>query len=202
MYVRWALSPPTKLELECFSSDFSHEFTRRTEQAPAFIDIGYGRHLVERHACKGLSLPEEGLVVQVEAAQQAVDRGIRIYTIGFGTEEPGGRPPTCGAQQIGREPGDSGQSFIDSGLGGGGGGGGGGGRRAIDEETLMAVAETTGGEYYPAESAEQLVEVFEQLPTDVIMGHEVVEISVAFTAIAVLLVSFAILLGQAWRPLP
>ena len=34
----------------------------------------------------------------VEAAQQAVDRGIRVYTIGFGTEDPGGRPPRCGAQ--------------------------------------------------------------------------------------------------------
>ena len=34
----------------------------------------------------------------VDAAQQAVDRGIRVYTIGFGTENPGGRPPGCGAQ--------------------------------------------------------------------------------------------------------
>ena len=45
-------------------------------------------------------------------------------------------------------------------------------------------------------------EVFRQLPTDLITSHEVVEISVAFTAIAVVLISLAILLGQAWRPLP
>lgn len=139
----------------------------------------------------------------LDAAQQAVDRGIRVYTIGFGTENPGGRPPRCGAQQIGREPGDNGQSFIDPGFGGGGFGGTGGGfRRAIDEETLNAVAEATGGTYYPAESAEQLLQVFEELPTDLITGHEVVEISVAFTAIAVLLIAVAIGLGQAWRPLP
>lgn len=139
----------------------------------------------------------------LDAAQQAVDRGIRVYTIGFGTEDPGGRPPRCGAQQIGREPGDSGQVFQDPGFGGGNFGGTGGGlRRAIDEETLTAVAEATGGEYYPAESAEQLLRVFQQLPTDLITSHEVVEISVVFTAIAAACVVAAILLGQAWRPLP
>jgi Ca-activated chloride channel family protein len=141
----------------------------------------------------------------LDAAQQAVDRGIRVYTIGFGTENPGGRPPACGANQIGREPGDNGQGNNDPLFGGGGFGGGGGGgglRRAIDEETLTAVAGATGGEYYLAQDAEQLVEVFAQLPTDLITGHEVVEISFAFTALAVLLILLAIGLGQAWRPLP
>ena len=41
--------------------------------------------------------------------QQAADRGLRVYTIGFGTADPGGRPPRCGAQFIGSEPGDSGR---------------------------------------------------------------------------------------------
>jgi len=137
----------------------------------------------------------------LEAAAQAAARGLRVYTIGFGTEDPGGRPPRCGAQYIGSEPGDSGG--FDPGFGGGGFGGVGGGmRRALDEETLTAVAEATGGEYYLAENAEQLNEVFAQLPTDLIVAHEVVEISVAFTAVAVVLIGLAILLGQAWRPLP
>ena len=141
----------------------------------------------------------------VEAAAQAAARGLRVYTIGFGTENPGERPPRCGAQYIGREPGDNGQNPFDPGFGGGGGGiggTGGGFRRAIDEDTLIAVAEATGGEYYPAQSADQLTEVFAQLPTELILQHEVVEISVVFTAVAVILVSLAILLGQAWRPLP
>ena len=139
----------------------------------------------------------------VEAAQQAAARGIRVFTIGFGTEDPGGRPPRCGAQYVGNEPGDSGQQGFDPGFGGGGFGGGGGGlRRAIDEETLMAVAEATGGEYALAENAGQLNEVFADLPTNLIVAHEVVEISVAFTAVAVVLIGLAILLGQAWRPLP
>ena len=116
----------------------------------------------------------------VEAAQQAVDRGIRVYTIGFGTEDPGERPPICGAQFVGNEPGDNGDFDPFGGFFGGSGGFGGGGgcRRAIDEETLIAVAEATGGEYFPAESAQQLHEVFAQLPTDRITSHEVVEISV------------------------
>jgi Ca-activated chloride channel homolog len=132
----------------------------------------------------------------VEAAEQAAARGLRVYTIGFGTADPGGRPPRCGAQYVGSEPGSGG---TDPGFFGGGGGGG---RRALDEETLRAVAETTGGEYFPAESAQQLTEVFAQLPTNLILRHEVVEISVAFTAVAVVLIALAIMLGQAWRPLP
>jgi Ca-activated chloride channel family protein len=140
----------------------------------------------------------------LEAAAEAAARGLRVYTIGFGTEDPGPRPPRCGQQLVGNEPGDSGGlDPFGGGFGGGGFGGTGGGfRRAIDEETLMAVAEATGGEYHPAQSAEQLNEVFEQLPTDLILEHQVVEVSVAFTATAVLLVGLAILLGQAWRPLP
>ena len=124
----------------------------------------------------------------VEAAQQAADRGLRVYTIGFGTANPGSRPPVCGAQFVGREPGDNGQSGVDpgfGGFGGGFGGVGGGFRRAIDEVTLNAVADATGGKYYPAESADQLDKVLADLPTNLITSHEVVEISVAFTAIGV-----------------
>jgi Ca-activated chloride channel family protein len=86
--------------------------------------------------------------------------------------------------------------------GGGGGGGGGQFRRAIDEDTLKAVAEATGGEYYPAESANELEKVFAGLPTNLITKHEVTEVSVAFVAVAVVLLAGALLLAQAWRPLP
>ena len=80
--------------------------------------------------------------------------------------------------------------------------GGGQFRRAIDEDTLRAVADATGGEYYPAESANELEKVFAALPTDLIVKHEVTEVSVAFVAIAVVLLAGALLLGQAWRPSP
>jgi Ca-activated chloride channel family protein len=135
----------------------------------------------------------------VEAAQQAAARGVRVYTIGFGTENPGSGRPPCDLQLIGREPA---VSPDVGGFGGFTGGGPGGGRRAIDEETLMAIADVTGGTYYPAESANELQTVFQNLPTDLITKHEVMEISVAFAALGALLVALAILLGQAWRPLP
>jgi Ca-activated chloride channel family protein len=137
----------------------------------------------------------------VDAAQQAVARGVRVYTIGFGTADPGTEISACGQQFVGREPTES-QDFGGFGFGGGGGGGGGGFRRAIDEVTLTQIADATGGTYYPAESADELNKVFQNLPTNLITKHEVMEISVAFAALGALVVALAILLGQAWRPLP
>lgn len=133
-----------------------------------------------------------------EAAAEAAARGLRVYTIGFGTADPNAERPPCGVQFIGNEPADQ------FGFGGfsGGGGGGGGFRRAIDEETLMAVADATGGTYFPAESADELHSVFESLPMNLITKPEVMEISVLFVALAAVLVALAVLLGQAWRPLP
>jgi Ca-activated chloride channel family protein len=131
-----------------------------------------------------------------DAAQQAADRGIRVYTIGFGTSDPRAMDPTCRQQFIGREP-VGGQQF-----GGGFGGGGSGFRRGIDEDTLKQVADVTDGEYYPAESAGELEAVFKALPTNLIARHEVMEISVAFAALGFLLAAAGMLLGQAWRPLP
>jgi Ca-activated chloride channel family protein len=140
----------------------------------------------------------------VDAAQQAAARGLRVYTIGFGTDDPGAQSPPCGQQFIGREPAGSNDGGGIGGFGGGGGGGGGGAgfRRSIDEPTLRAIADATGGTYYPAESADQLHTVFENLPTNLVTKHEVMEVSVVFAAIGTLLVGLAIFLGQAWRPLP
>ena len=134
-----------------------------------------------------------------EAAAEAAARGLRVYTIGFGTEDPNAERPPCGLQFVGNEPADQ---FGFGGFGGGGGGGGGGFRRAIDEDTLMAVADATGGTYFPAESSDELHSVFESLPMNLITKPEIMEISVLFVALAVVLVALAVLLGQAWRPLP
>jgi Ca-activated chloride channel family protein len=138
----------------------------------------------------------------VEAAQQAADRGLRVYTIGFGTADPGVRNPRCGPQFIGGEPGDSFDPFAGGFGGGPGGGAGSGFRREIDEETLIAVADATDAEYYPAESADELKSVLRNLPTNTITRHEVTELSVVFAALGALLATAAIFLGQAWRPLP
>jgi Ca-activated chloride channel family protein len=131
----------------------------------------------------------------LDAAQQAVDRGVRVYTIGFGSPNGGAFDPTCAPQFLGREP--------PGGFGGGPPGGFGGGfRRGIDDTTLKQVADLTGGTYYPAESAGELNSVFASLPTSLITKHEVTEIGVGFVALGALLAALAILLGRAWRPLP
>jgi Ca-activated chloride channel homolog len=127
----------------------------------------------------------------IDAAQQAADRGVRVYTIGFGTAQ-GAEFAGCGGRWMGRQPG-----------GGGGGGFGGGGRfrRGIDEDTLKQVADMTGGEYYAAESASQLQDVFMSLPTSIIMKHETMEVSVMFTALGAVFVALAFILSMRWQPL-
>ncbi len=126
----------------------------------------------------------------LDAAQQAVDRGIRVYTIGFGT-------------QNGYIPFDNGQNggFGNFGFGGGFGGGG-GFRTGIDEAVLKQIASMTGGTYHSASSAQELQSVFDNLPTYLISRHEVSEISVFFTAFGALLAGLAIALSLTWHALP
>src|SRR3990172_8294016 len=128
----------------------------------------------------------------VDAAQQAADRGVRVYTIGFGTENE--TIPFGGPQCRGGDPFGGGGQF--------GGGGGGRFRRGIDEATLKQVADMTGGEYYAATSAGELHDVFRNLPTCLITKHETTEISVVFTALGALLAALAIGLSLIWHPLP
>jgi len=141
----------------------------------------------------------------LDAAGQAADRGLRVYTIGFGTANGAGLDATCAQQFIGREPGGG----FGGGLGGGGIGGFGGGfggpgnfPRGIDEATLRQIASRTGGEYYPAENADQLEQVFAGLPTSLITEHQVVELSAGFVGLGGLLAAVALLLGRLWRPSP
>jgi Ca-activated chloride channel family protein len=133
----------------------------------------------------------------IDAAQEAVVRGVRVYTIGFGSAEGG--PLDCGEPYPDLDP------FGGGGMGFGGGfgfGGGGRFRRGIDEETLQRVSNVTGGEYYAAESADELHEVFRSLPTHLITKHETTEISVVFAALGALCAALALILSQLWRPLP
>ena len=136
----------------------------------------------------------------LDAAQQALDRGVRVYTIGFGTAN-GSEIPFCAPQLTGGGTIDRG-GFGGGGFGGGGFGGGGGFRRGIDEDTLKQVSAMTGGDYYSAESASELQDVFKNLPTYLITKHEIMEISVAFAAIGALLAVIAVALSLRWHPLP
>jgi len=125
------------------------------------------------------------------AAQQAAARGIRVYTIGFGTNSESS-VMDCGAQ------------FQESPFDGGGFGfgfGQGGFRREIDEETLRQIASATGGEYHAASSAGQLESVFQNLPTYVVTTRQTTEITAFFTALAAILGILAMILSFRWHPL-
>ena len=124
----------------------------------------------------------------LDAAQQAVERGVRVYTIGFGTEN--------GTPGFGRRNNFGGDQF------GGGQQSGGRFRRGIDEETMKQIADLTGGTYHFATSAGELQAVFEDLPTYLITKNVVMEISVLFAAVGALLAAIAIVLSSLWNPLP
>jgi Ca-activated chloride channel family protein len=126
----------------------------------------------------------------LEAAQLSKDRGVRVYTIGFGTDH-NTSAMNCGYQI---QNGDQfGQSF---------GGGGGGFRREIDEETLKQVADMTGGTYHLAASADELQDVFQNLPTQLMTVTETTEVSVMFVVIGAMLVVLALTLSILWHPIP
>ncbi len=136
----------------------------------------------------------------LDAAQEAADRGVRVYTIGFGTANGGPLGGACAQQFLGREP-----NFGGFGGGGGtfgGGGNAGGFRRGIDEATLRQIAQMTGGKYYPAQSAGDLDQVFSSLPMNLVVKHESIEVGAGFAALGGLLTGLGLLLGRMWRPLP
>jgi len=129
----------------------------------------------------------------VTAAEQAAARRLRVYTIGFGTDQPS--PMVCSSNQIAGD-----QSF----RGGGGFGFGGRGRfQDMDEPTLTRVAELTGAKYFKAGNAKALGDVLRDLPSQVTLQHRKAEISVWFALAGALLVLAAVALAQWWsRPRP
>ncbi|NIP70529.1 MAG: VWA domain-containing protein, partial [Planctomycetales bacterium] len=119
----------------------------------------------------------------IDAAQQAADRQVRVYTIGFGTTEP--KELVCSAEQLGTDAFREGfgGGFVTSNF-----------RRflVLDEPTLQAVADITGGSYFRAENADQLVEVFLDLPSQIVLQSERVEVSVAFAALGAVFATLAV----------
>lgn len=123
------------------------------------------------------------------AATQAAARGIRIYTIGFGTADNQSLMD-CGDlfrdeydfQGFGFDPQTGSQDF----------------RLQIDETTLKQVADMTGGTYYYASSAKELDDVFKNLPTFLVATRETIEVGVFFTAFAAIMIIAAMFLSFRW----
>jgi Ca-activated chloride channel family protein len=136
----------------------------------------------------------------LDAAQEAADRKIRVYTIGFGTTNP--QQMMCSPEQLGTGAFDS---FFRGGFVGGFGGGGFDGGSSfrryfiLDEATLKGIADLTGGAYYRAENAQQLTRVFKELPKEMILQKERQEISVFFSVLGALFASVAVMLSILWH---
>ena len=129
-------------------------------------------------------------VLPLDAAQAAADRGVRIYTIGYGTSR--GAIFNCTPEQLGgfQFGNRFGRRFAGS------------PRLAVDEETLREVASITGGEYYLAESSDELIEVFAGVPDHVTTTRVQREMSAIVVAIAALFALGSVALSQRWNPLP
>lgn len=136
-------------------------------------------------------------VTPLAAAQLAADRRVRVFPIGFGTANPSGM--VCTAKQLGGDAfGESGTPFS-------------GGNRldgqtpsgrnvlVVDEVTLRAVAATTGGSYHPAADAAALTQVLSDLPRDVVIQQERLELTSWFATLAAGLVLLALVLSLRWN---
>jgi Ca-activated chloride channel family protein len=122
------------------------------------------------------------------AAKQAAARGVRVFTIGYGTDNPA--TLACDAGQFG-------------GFGGGGGlvggGGGAGNPLSADDGALMQISKATGGTFYKAEDASQLSSALSRLPAaiTVVTRHE--DIAAGFAAVGGLLIAVAVALSLWWN---
>lgn len=124
------------------------------------------------------------------AARQAAARGVRIYSIGFGTTHSA--IMDCWNPFPEDPPGSPG---FESKVGGGSFG------NAPDEATLKQIAEITGGEFYSATSAADLHAVFQELHSYVAMANKTIEVSVYFAAAGAVLAMAAFIFSVLWHPL-
>ena len=105
----------------------------------------------------------------LEVAKMAADRGVRVYTVGFGTRD-------------GASIDFEGYSFYVR----------------LDEDTLKAVAKMTAGEYFHAGTAADLRKVYETLNTRIALETRETEVSALAVAVAAFLVLVGALLSLLW----
>jgi Ca-activated chloride channel family protein len=139
------------------------------------------------------------------AAKEAAARGVRVFTIGYGTDNPA--ELACSATQFGGF--GAGGGFGGGGFGGGGAGGGGAGGGNpfnADYAALKQISNATGGTFYRAQDASQLSSALGKLPAAFTVVHKHVDIAAAFAALGGLLIAVAVALSLWWnrarRPAP
>ncbi|MBA3508205.1 MAG: VWA domain-containing protein, partial [Betaproteobacteria bacterium] len=105
----------------------------------------------------------------IEAARMAAERGVRVYTVGIGTEK---------GEMIGAE----GWSM----------------RVRLDEESLKTIANVTRGEYFYAGTASDLRKIYQHLNTRIFLEEKETEITALFAAAAAMIAFVSALLSMLW----
>ena len=124
------------------------------------------------------------------AAIQAARRGVRVFTIGYGTDNPASL--ACSSAQFG--------GFGGVGFGGFGGRPGGEGNPFdADYGALMQISRTTGGTFYRAQDADQLSSALAKLPAAFTIVRKHIDIASAFAAGGGLLIAAAVALSLWWN---
>jgi Ca-activated chloride channel family protein len=105
----------------------------------------------------------------IESARMAADRGVRVYTVGIGTQ---------GGEIIGSE----GWSM----------------RVRLDEESLKTIATLTHAEYFYAGTATDLQKIYQNLNTRIFFEQKETEITALFAAAAAIVAFLSALLSLLW----
>jgi Ca-activated chloride channel family protein len=128
------------------------------------------------------------------AAREAAARGVRVYTIGYGTDQPA--ELACSATQFGGYGAGAGGGFAGGGFGGGSGSGN---PFDADYGALQQISKATGGTFYRAQDADQLSRALSKLPAAFTIVHKHVDIAALFAALGGLLVAVAVALSLWWN---
>jgi Ca-activated chloride channel homolog len=123
------------------------------------------------------------------AAKEAAARGVRVFTIGYGTDHPA--PLACSSAQFG--------GFAGGGFGFGGGRGGAGNPFDADYGALMQISRTTGGTFYRAQDAVQLSRALAKLPAAFTIARKHIDLASWFAAGGGLLIAAAVALSLWWN---
>ena len=126
------------------------------------------------------------------AAKEAAARGVRVFTIGYGTDNPA--PLACTSDQFG--------GFGGGGFGGGGFGGrpgGAGNPFDADFSALAQISRTTGGTFYRAQDADQLSRALAKLPAAFTIVRKHIDLASWFAVAGGLLIAAAVALSLWWN---
>jgi len=105
----------------------------------------------------------------LQTAQAAADRGVRIYTVGIGS--PAGTTVHVNGFSL---------------------------HTQLDENTLKQISEITGGTYYNAQSAQDLINIYDHLDTQLVNKPEKTELTSLFAGTSIIIMLVGGLFSLLW----